>query len=195
MAPLTELTSLGNKKFHQCWTYHHKHVFDKIKLMIASHVLLNYPAPSLAYVIKSNASSYQLGAIIKQANHPLGCFGHNKLTSAQQNYSTIKKEIFSCIETFEEYYHSILKGTVIRIHHDHNNLTYKKLCTERDSNWCNMIKAFCPNFIYKPGKEKIVADCLSQHPQFKEAAINKHLFYNHPSRIGISELRPSLIHF
>jgi hypothetical protein len=144
--------------------------------MIASELPL--PQPCLEYQVQC----FQLSTRSHhQASQPSICiFSQYKLTSSQQNYSTIKKEKFSGVDTFEEYYCSILKGTVIQTHHGHNNLTYKNLCTEGDSNWCKMINTFCPNLIYKWGKEQIVADCLSQHPQFKEAAIHKDLFYKPP---------------
>jgi hypothetical protein len=83
MAPLTGLTDLSNKKFHQCWTYHQYNVFNQIKLMIVSPVLLNYPDLNLSqYNIKPNASDFCLGAIIKQASIPKAFFSCN-LTSAR----------------------------------------------------------------------------------------------------------------
>jgi hypothetical protein len=58
-----------------------------------------------------------------------------------------------------------------------------------------MIKEFCSFFIYQPGKEQIVADCLSQQPQLEEADINKPVSYEPLSMIGIFEPRPLVIHF
>jgi hypothetical protein len=74
MALLTELIGLcTNKKFWRCWTSYQKHVFEEIKIMIASRVLLNYPDPNLSYDIKPNTS--QLSTMIRhQASRPLDCF-------------------------------------------------------------------------------------------------------------------------
>jgi hypothetical protein len=39
------------------------------KVMITSHVLMNYADPNIPYDIKLDASNYQLGAVVK----PAGC--------------------------------------------------------------------------------------------------------------------------
>jgi hypothetical protein len=175
MAPLTALTGLSNSAFQKPWTSVEKQVFEQIKLMIASNVLLTYADPNVPFDIKPDASNYQLGAVIKQRGKPIAFFSRN-LTSSQRKYTTIKKELLSSLETLEEC-HSLLKGTKIQIHTDHKNLTFKNLQSERVCNWRTSIKEFSPNFIYKPGKEQIVANFLSRHPKLEEAAINELMFF------------------
>jgi hypothetical protein len=175
MAPLTALTGLSNSALRKRWGPREKQVFEKIKLMIASHVLLTYPDPNLPFDIEPDASDYQLGAVIKQLGKPIAFFSR-KLTSSQRNYSTIEKELLSSVETLEEY-RSLLKGAEIRIHTDHKNLTFKTLRSERVRNWRTSIEEFSPDFIYKPGKEQIVADFLSRHPKLEEAEIDERMFY------------------
>jgi hypothetical protein len=91
MPQLTDLTGLSNKKFQQCWTSCRKCIFEEVKLLITSHILLNYPNPHLPYDIEPDASDYQLGTSNKQAGLPIAFF-RRKLNNAQNNYSTIKKE-------------------------------------------------------------------------------------------------------
>jgi hypothetical protein len=55
--------------------------------MIAWEVLLTYPDPNQRFDIESDASDYQLGAIIKQQGRPI--FFSPQLTGAQRNYTTI----------------------------------------------------------------------------------------------------------
>jgi hypothetical protein len=76
--------------------------------LIAQDVLLRYPDPNLPFDIETDASDYQLGAIIKQANKTLA-FYSCKLTAAQLKYSTIKKELLSILKVLEGY-HSMLWG-------------------------------------------------------------------------------------
>jgi hypothetical protein len=58
--------------------------------MIAQEVVLAYPDPNKPFDIKTNASDYQLGAVIKQHGHPVTFF-YQKLTGAQYNCTTIQK--------------------------------------------------------------------------------------------------------
>jgi hypothetical protein len=122
-----------------------ENVFDQIKLMIASRVLLNYPDPNQHYYnVKPDASNDQLGVIIKHTGIPIVFFSH-KLT----NYTAIKKEI--CSPALK--YISFLKGDVICIHTDHTNISYKNLHAKQVCNWCTTIEELCPNFNYKAIKE------------------------------------------
>jgi hypothetical protein len=125
MAPLTALTGLSNSAFQKPWTSVEKEVFEQIKLMIPSNVLLAYADPNVPLNIEPDPSDYQLGAVIKQRSKPIAFFSR-KLTLSQRNYTTIEKELLSSVKTLEEY-RSLLKGAKIRIHANHKNLTFKNL--------------------------------------------------------------------
>ena len=61
--PLTKLTSI-NRKFK--WKHVEQDDFDKIKHIVARDNLLNYPDFHEAFKIHTNASAFQLGAVIIQ---------------------------------------------------------------------------------------------------------------------------------
>jgi RNase H-like domain found in reverse transcriptase len=88
LAPLTELT--GKKAF--VWEDKHQQAFEQMKALIATDVLLVYPNHNKPFDIETDTSDYQLGAIIKQDNHPMAYYTR-KLNSSQKNYTTIKKEL------------------------------------------------------------------------------------------------------
>eukprot|EP00978_Attheya_sp_CCMP212_P014731 scaffold37681_cov54-Attheya_sp.AAC.4 len=69
--------------------------FNAMKaLMMAKDCLLLYPDPNIPYYdIETNASDYQMGAIIKQNGRPVAYFSR-KFCDAQLNYSTIEKVTF-----------------------------------------------------------------------------------------------------
>ena len=120
-APLTELTK-GTKKGPVQWNDRCETAFTKMKRLIAKETLLAYPDFNKKFTIHTDASDFQLGAVITQENKPLA-FYSRKLTSSQRNYTTTEKELLSIVETLKEF-RNILLGYEIEIFTDHKNLTY-----------------------------------------------------------------------
>jgi hypothetical protein len=101
--------------------------------MLAHNVSLAYPNPKEPFHIKTDASDYQLGAMLKQNGHPVAFFSC-KLMGDQRNYTTIQKELLSVIETLTTFC-SILLGFRIHIWTDHANLTCKNLTSQQVLCW------------------------------------------------------------
>ena len=62
LAPLTRLTS-NEKKFK--WTQIKQDAFEKIKHIVARNTLLTYPDSNEIFKIRTNDSTFQLGAVIR----------------------------------------------------------------------------------------------------------------------------------
>ena len=161
LAPLTALS--GKKKL--VWTDECQKSFEAMKALVTADALLHYPDHNKPFELETDASDYQLGAVIKQNGKPVAYYSR-KLNSAQRNYTTIEKELLSVVETFREF-RDILLGARITVHTDHQNLThmFTKHHTQRIMRWRLLIEEFGPHFVYKKGELNVVADALSRLPR------------------------------
>ena len=157
LAPLTKLTSPKEK---WVWTSVEQQAFDKIKRIISRETLLAYPDFEKPFVIHTDASHTQLGAVISQDNKPIA-FYSRKLNPAQTRYTTTERELLSIVETLKEFC-NILLGQKIIVRTDHKNLTCKNFNTERVMRWRLILEEYGPELKYIKGEHNVVADALSR---------------------------------
>jgi RNase H-like domain found in reverse transcriptase len=130
LAPLATLTS-NKKKWN--WGPRQDTVFTMAKKIIAREVMLAYPDLNEPFKIHTDASHYQLGALISQKGKPIA-FYSQKLNPAQTRYTPTKKELLNIIEILKEY-RNILLGQQIEVFTDHKNLVYKTFNIECIMRW------------------------------------------------------------
>ena len=157
MAPLTRLTS-KNVKF--IWTEVEQKAFDDIKRILSRETLLAYPQFDKPFVIHTDSSNYQLGAVISQEGKPIA-FYSRKLSDAQKRYTTTEQELLSIVEVLKEF-RNILLGHQITVYTDHRNLTHKNFNTDRVMRWRLTIEEYSPELVYIKGETNVVADALSR---------------------------------
>jgi hypothetical protein len=157
LAPLSRLTS---KTTPWQWTEIEQNAFDTMKRIISRETLLAYPDFTKPFVIHTDASKVQLGAVISQDDRPIA-FYSRKLNPAQTRYTTTERELLSIVETLKEF-RNILLGHSIQIYTDHKNLTFSTFNTDRVMRWRLIIEEYAPEFIYIKGEHNIVADALSR---------------------------------
>ncbi|MGH3054181.1 MAG: RNase H-like domain-containing protein, partial [Gaiellaceae bacterium] len=159
---LSPLTALTSNKTPFIWTEIHTKAFNEMKALVSQDVLLRFPDEKLPFDIYTDASDFQLGAVIKQSGHPIAYYSR-KLTPTQQRYTTIEKELLSIVETLKEY-KTILFGMNLNVFTDHKNLTHHNFTSDRVLRWRLLIEDFRPTIRYVPGPTNIEADALSRLP-------------------------------
>jgi transposase InsO family protein len=157
---LTPLSALVSPKVKFEWHQEHKNAFEQIKTLISKETLLTFPNFNEPFHIFTDASKYQLGAVIMQNGKPIA-FYSRKLNLAQRKYTTGEQELLSIVETLKEF-RNILFGQQIVVHTDHRNILYKKLSNDRIIRWRLLLEEYGPEYVYVSGKDNVVADALSR---------------------------------
>ena len=151
LAPLSRLTS---KTTAWKWTDVEQKAFDTMKRIISRETLLAYPDFTKPFIIHTDASHKQLGAVISQDNKPIA-FYSRKLNPAQTRYTTTERELLSIVETLKEF-RNILLGQQIKVYTDHKNLTYVNFNVERVMRWRLIIEEYSPELIYLKGEHNLL---------------------------------------
>ena len=169
MAPLTDLTGLTKdqqRHFQRYWTAAHDKAFEDTKKMVAKETLLKYPDPNKPFVVETDASDKQIGAVILQEGSPVA-FYSRKLTGPQSRYPIPDKEALSIVEVLTVF-RSLLLGADITVKTDHMNITRDNITSQRLLNWRLLIEEFAPTLQYVQGDSNIGADMLSRYPLLEE---------------------------
>jgi len=91
-------------------------------------------------------------------------FFSQKLNDTQRKWSTIEREAYAVVGALQKY-RSWLFRSVVRIHSDHNPLTYltsSAPCSAKLMRWGLALREFQVEFRYRKGENNLAADCLSR---------------------------------
>ena len=96
-----------NKKTKWKWGPEQQKAFEEIKAVISKETLLAFPDFNKTFHVYTDASDYQLGAVIMQEGKPLA-FYSRKMTDTQKKYTTGEQELLSIVETLKEFRNILL---------------------------------------------------------------------------------------
>ena len=101
-----------------------------------------YPDWTIPFEIHTDASDFQLGAVLSQRGKPLAFFSR-KLNSAQKNYTVTEKELLAIVECLKQF-RNIVYGFPVKVYSDHKNLVHTATASESqrvisgDGSWKNL---------------------------------------------------------
>lgn len=162
-AELRQLTR-ADIDFH--WNDRHELEFKKLLGVVSSEPVLAIYDPGLPVIVQTDASKDGLGCVLVQNGHPIG-FASRTLTKSEQKWAQIEKELLAIVFACQRF-HYLLYGREFTVESDHKPL---ETLIKRDIDDVTMrlqrmfmflLKYPLMNVIYKPGKEMLIADCLSR---------------------------------
>jgi transposase InsO family protein len=119
------------------------------------------------YTLKTDASSYAIGAVLVQGEedneHPVE-YASRLLTKPERNYSTTEREALAVVWAVDKFrgYIEGAKTTVLTDHQALKWLMTLKSPTGRLARWALKLQSFDISIRYIVGRTNVVADCLSR---------------------------------
>ena len=117
-APLTDLTKKGTFR----WTEVAQGVFDRLKEVMSTCLVLSLPNFSQPFVLECDASDLGIGAVLMQNRHPIA-YESKKLQNNERLYSTYDMEMLAIMHALAKF-RQYLVGSKFVVRTDHNSLKY-----------------------------------------------------------------------
>uniref|UniRef100_A0A1Y1KT95 RNA-directed DNA polymerase n=1 Tax=Photinus pyralis TaxID=7054 RepID=A0A1Y1KT95_PHOPY len=164
--PLSELT---RKNAVWTWGDEQDKAYKTLQQLLTSAPILRTADPKLPYTLRTDASSYALGACLLQGEgkdeRPIE-YASRLLSSAERNYSTTEREALAVVFAVQKF-RGYLDGASVTIATDHQPLRWLmslRSPSGRLARWALILQEFDLKIEYTPGRSNLVADTLSRPP-------------------------------
>lgn len=173
--PITNLLK-KDSKFE--WKIECQEAFQKLKNILISEPILQYPDFDKPFTITCDASNYAVGSVLSQGDAdkelPIA-YSSRTLNKAEINYSTIEKELVAIMYGVKQF-RPYIYGRRFCIVTDHKPLTWLfsvKDPSSRLLRWRIKLDEFDYEIKYKSGKTNNNADALSRIKEMYLLNVNK----------------------
>lgn len=161
------LTNLLKKDVAFKWTDLCQESFDKLKSILITEPLLQYPDFNRKFNLTCDASNYAIGCVLSQG--PIGsdppiAYASRTINKTEQNYNTTEKELCAIVWGVKQF-RPYLFGQEFNIVTDHRALTWLfniKDPGSRLTRWRLKLEKYEYEIHYKPGSSNTNADALSR---------------------------------
>lgn len=161
------LTTLTKKNQPWRWGEEEQTSFEQLRKLLTEAPILQQADPNKPYILRTDASSYALGAVLLQGEgndeRPIE-YASRLLLPAEINYSTTEREALAVVWAVDKF-RGYLEGAKIYVETDHQPLKWLltlKTPTGRLARWALRLQAYDLQVGYTPGKKNVVADMLSR---------------------------------
>lgn len=164
-ACLRELTK-NNVEWN--WTNRHTEEVNDLLSSISSAPILAIFDPNKPIVVQTDSSKDGLGSVLLQDGQPVA-YASRSLTATEQRYAQIEKELLAIVFACARFHH-FLYGREFVVHSDHKPLEslvkreIDDVTMRLQRMFMQLLKYPGMSIKYTPGKEMLVADCLSRAP-------------------------------
>ncbi|PIK41284.1 hypothetical protein BSL78_21861 [Apostichopus japonicus] len=165
-APMSDLTKKGQPNKVK-WGVAQEVSFKVLKQRLANAPILHLPDPSLAYILRTDASDKGIGALLMQdiegCKFPIA-FASKKLLPREEKFSVIEKECLALVWAVKRF-HVYLYGKQFTIETDHHPLAYitkAKMNNNRVMRWALDLQPYRYVVHVIKGSENFGADFLSR---------------------------------
>jgi len=198
------LYKLTSPKVPFVWTNIHSEAFENLKKAICSNSVLKYPDPNRPLIIRTDASSYAVGAVLLQIQDssklefPIYCVSRC-LKNAETRYSVTEKEGIAVIFALKKFRSYISASPFpVKLFTDHKPLVgffYNSIPNkDRHFRWIAIFNEFRVDLIYDKGKNNVFADALSRIPSSQHLKINTiHSILSNDESNDVSSFAPPKI--
>ena len=168
-SPLFDLTK---KEVPFQWSNRADEAFVKLKRALCDAPVVGFPrfgADAGMFTLDCDASNEGVGAVLLQEQDGVQrviAYGSHRLSKAQKNYSTTKKELLACVTFVQEYSHYLM-GKSFQLRSDHSSLQWLmnfRNPTGMLARWMEILGNFQFQIVYRPGAQNSAADALSRRP-------------------------------
>lgn len=162
----TKLREVTKKDHKFEWNQELEKEFNAIKRVIMSDQVLALYDPEKDTVVQTDASKYGLGCVLMQEGKPVA-FASRTLAPSEVKYAQIEKELLAIVFACERF-HFYLYGRTFLVESDHKPL---ESLMKRDIDdvairlqrmMMKLLKYAKMTVTFKPGREMLIADCLSR---------------------------------
>ncbi|GFX35246.1 retrovirus-related Pol polyprotein from transposon 297 [Trichonephila clavipes] len=161
------LTDLTKKNSMWKWGSEQEEAFRDLKLKLASPPVLKPADGTKPFVIRTDASSVALGAVLlqgeKDEEHTIE-HASQLFSSSERSYSTTEREALAVVWVLEKFRGSV-EGQTIRLSSDHQPLKWLlslKSPTGRLARGALQIQSYNLTIDHIPGRSNFIADLLSR---------------------------------
>lgn len=162
------LNALCKKNVTFNWTNECEQAFQKLKSILLSANVLDYPdfSDSNTFILQTDASRVGLGAVLSNSNGKVVAYASRSLRPAETRYPVIELELLAIVWAVR-HFRPYLYGKKFQIKTDHRPLIYLFNMTDPSSRLTKFrlyLEEYDFDISYVPGRNNAAADALSRLP-------------------------------